>query len=64
MNYIDHLTDQYNSNYLRWHQLCQLNSEKLDQQLLKILYISIQQKIAKDPSYQLTEAEQKMFSQN
>lgn len=64
LNYLDQLTDRYNSEYLRWHQLCELNDDQLDRELLKILYVSLQSKMAKDPSYQLTEGERKAFAQN
>jgi len=29
INYIDRLINRYNSDYLRWYQLCQLNHEQL-----------------------------------
>ena len=64
ISYIDHLADSFNQIFKTKKQICQINHQILDKQLLKIFYISIQAKVARDPNYRLTQEEQKLFQQN
>lgn len=58
------LDGKYSQDFMHLHGLCQIFRQPLERQVLRAFYLNIQEKVAMDSNYRLTEGEQKIFLQN